>query len=200
MSNIKKQLTLQQLLTEVLNEVGDLKSIEPYQYTYSSDYGGGREIYYGNFTTSDGDEVLMTVEEVTDNVNVYDREKKYLDKIPPVFKQGKELQGKDLLFYEIVYSVEETTSQYRKTNVRELFRILKTVLEFTTQVIPKIVKEHGRQVIFTINSQAKHTENFEPSPQKDALYRSIILQNLPKDFRNAEVTLFGKPNIIFQKL
>jgi hypothetical protein len=187
MANVKKQLTLQKLIQEVIQEVGDLANIEPYRYTYLSN------IPAGTFITTEGEEVLMFMEKI-DLPEI---------KIPTIFKQtGRGLEEKNQIpIVQIGYTVQELATQARKTNLKELYRILKTLLNFVNRSIPAVVNKYGEDTLFIIASQSKSTEDFEPSPQKDALYREIFYKNLPKDqFRTAELNLNGKPTILFQKI
>lgn len=193
MSNLKKQLTLQQLLKEVLNEVGDLAGIKSYGFKYD------RSSYEGKFLTSESDQVVMFIQDITDVVQEY--EEFGLVKIPPVFRQtGKSLsQNTDVAFFDIGYNVNGTDTQFRKTDLRQLVRILKTVLEFAKVAVVDVMEDVGEKTVFIVSSQAKDTEESKPDPQKDALYRSIILQNLPPGFRTAELVIREKPAILFQK-
>lgn len=186
MSDLGKQLSLQKILQEVLLEIGDLANIEPYKYTYHSNIPGG------SFITTEGDEVFMFMQKI-DIPEI---------KIPTVFRQtGRGLEEKEQIpVIQIGFTVEDRATQARRTNLTQLYRILKTVLNFVDRSIPTILNTYGNDTLFIIASQSKDTEDFAPSPQKDALYREIFFKNLPKDeFRTAELDSKGKPTILFQK-
>lgn len=189
MSNLKKQFKLVKLIEEILQEVGDLRNVKPYPFTHNLHY------YTGSFITENGDLVSMSVQDIS---NQLDRKL-----IPPSFiKKVLGLVRTNIFegsIFQIAYEVEGSSTQYRKVEYGELVRILKTLVDFLNIVLDQVIKDHGRDTIFVIGSQAKDTADYKPDPQKDALYRSILLKNLPKDFRSAEINVEGKPGLIFQK-
>lgn len=179
MSNLKKQLKIMELLKEVLNEIGDLANIKPYPWRYDSAF------FEGSFFTEKDEMVRMGVE----NLSFFKDELK----LPPVFNPEKNE------IYQVSYSVEGNESQYRKASYKELAAILKTVMEFCKEVFQDVERSVGGKPIFMIASQSKYTQDYAPDPQKDALYKSIILKNLPTTHRSSEIDVKGKPVIIIQK-
>ena len=179
MSNLKKQLQLTELLKEILSEVGDLANIKPYPYNYK---GGG---FFGWFHTEQGDKVRMFIEDLGDFRGQFN--------LPPVFNPNRNS------IFQVAYSVEDSHTQHRKTTYKELAAILKTVVEFCKVAFEDIDRVFGDKPIFLIGSQSKHTEDYKPDPQKDALYKTIILKNLPSTYRTAEIDINGKPVIVIQK-
>lgn len=179
MSNLKKQLKIMELLKEVLNEVGDLANIKPYPWRYHPAF------FEGSFLTEKDEMVRMGVE----NLSFFKDE----FKLPPVFNPEENE------VYQVAYSVENTETQYRKASYRELASILKTVLEFCKEAFQDVERSVGGKPIYLIASQSKHSSEYATDPQKDALYKSIILKNLPPTYRTAEININGKPVIAIQK-
>jgi hypothetical protein len=180
MTKKSRQLVLQKLVKEIIQEVGDLRNVEPYKFNYV------KTLHAGAFTIPEIGGVTMYIEDITHDI--------LLGELPPVFSPyANEI-------FQIGYTVEGVGTQYKKTDYKQLIKILKTVLEFTKRAVPDVLEKYGQGTIFGIASQAKDTEDFIPSPQKDALYRAIVLQNLPEGFRNVELNLNGKPTILFQKI
>lgn len=168
-----------ELLKEVLNEVGDLANIKPYPYRYDS------FLLSGEFLTDKKEEVTMNL----DDLSVF-RDKL---KIPPVFNP----EENDI--FQVRYEVERTETQHRKASYGELAAILKTVMEFCKQAFKDAEASTQGKPIFLIASQSKESEGYAPDPQKDALYRSIVLKNLPSGYRTGTTNVNGKPVIIIQK-
>lgn len=168
-----------ELLKEVLNEVGDLANIKPFPYRYHSDF------FEGSFSTEKDEMVRMGLE----NISFFKDE----FTVPPVFNPEENE------IYQVVYSVEDSETQYRKASYKELAAILKTVMEFCKEAFEDAEESTGGKPIFLIASQSKHSSDYAPDPQKDALYKSIILKNLPTSYRSAEIVVKGKSVIIIQK-
>jgi hypothetical protein len=179
MCNLKKQLKLMELLKEVLNEIGDLANIKPYAYRYHSDF------FEGSFFTDKDEMVRMSL----DNLSSFRDE----FKLPPVFNPEQNQ------IYQVSYSVEDSQTQYRKASYKELVAIMKTVVEFCKEAFQDVEESTGGKPIFLIASQSKESQEYAPDPQKDALYKSIILKNLPSAYRTAEIDINGKPTMIIQK-
>lgn len=168
-----------ELLKEVLNEVGDLANIKPYPYRYHSDF------FEGSFFTDKDEMVRMSL----DNLSWF---REQLN-IPPVFNPEENQ------IYQVAYSVEDSETQYRKASYKELAAILKTVMEFCKEAFEDAEESTGGKPIFLIASQSKHSKEYGPDPQKDALYRSIVLKNLPPTYRTGSATVEGKPVIVIQR-
>lgn len=179
MGNVKKHLKLMELLKEVLNEIGDLTNIKSYTYRYHSDF------FEGSFFTDKDERVNMGIENLSSFRDEF--------KLPPVFNPEENE------IYQVAYYVEESQTQYRKASYKELAAIMKTVVEFCKEAFQDVKESVGGRPIFLIGSQSKYTADYKSDPQKDALYKSIILKNLPSTYRTGEIGINGKPVIIIQK-
>lgn len=145
-------IKLASIYAEILKEVGDLNNIEGYPYEKDSDR-------FFHFSDSDGDYVEVAFELFEDDMlNSLNR------KLP------------DGDYYSVGYDVELNQSQHKKSDYRNLLRIIKTVVEITV----KFVKEHPSLKGFIIFGTAKDMSVAvkQTDEQKDKLYKSVVYSKL----------------------
>lgn len=153
-----ENISLFQLLTEIISEVGEFNNIEPYKYI-TNERGG-------EFKTDEGNRVTVSVTEWP--LQLY----KNFEFPPIVDTTSKPM-------YNIGYSVEGEGDQFIKTNYKTLIKILKTV--------SLIIEYHLKQLdyknpIFTVFATGKKGKGHE-DPQKTMLYKEILSKNLPSNYR-----------------
>lgn len=155
------EIKLITLLREVVNEVGDLKNITPYDYELTNN--GGK------FTFVEDGEVLNVEVKIEDITN----QKEHF-MIPPV------LNPKNKNLYNVSYTVNGNDRQFIKSNPHILIKILKTV----TEIIKNIISKYENP-IFVILAQNK-IEGIKTDLQKFNYYKLILMQNIPTGYRYSE--------------
>lgn len=153
MKHLKK---FKSFITEnLITEVGDLKGIKTFPYKQVS-----RDVY--RFTSNVG-KVSVYIEELTQE------------------DTGLNVSYKDFdytkLQVNLGYSIEGVDSQYTKSNPRELFKIIKTVVQITNDYIAKY--SPYAVLFFGINKDGTLADD----EQKNALYITVASKNLPKGYR-----------------
>jgi len=153
-----------------LIEIGDLKGIKPFpyerilgdEYEFISNVGKV-EVNFGEYEQSDT------------NLNV-----KYegFDYKKPQINVGYILEGVD--------------SQYLKSNPRELFKILKTIVDITNDYI--LNNSPYTLLFFGVDKYGSSSDD----KQKNSLYLSIINQNLPTGYRLSKATI--KPEFVSKEM
>lgn len=152
------KIELFKLLSEIINEVGDLSNIEPYKFSLK-DTGG-------DFKTEEGYRVNVNLTKWSSNLH------KNL-----VFPPIVEIEGKNI--YNIGYSIEGEGSQFIKSNYKTLIKILKTV----SLIIEHHVKRLDSQnPIFTLFATDKRGKGHEDK-QKTLIYKEILSKNIPTGYR-----------------
>ncbi len=183
MSSPTKHILLSTIYEEILKEVGDLQNIEPYPFTVR-----GR---LAKVHTSGPEQIDIFYEEVSGYID--------MSSIPPVYNPEN---NKIVSF---TFDVNGVQTQFKKSNYKELIRILRTVAEFFKEVSPSILREYGDSTIFIIASQSKTSGEFLTDSQKDAIYYQILIKNLPNSFRINQLDLkilsgASKKAVVFQKI
>lgn len=166
-----------------INELFDFKNVPDYDYNYhaidDSLFTNSKSLI-GNFTLDDGAKVNVYIENI-------DRRLIYL---PPVFDLNHGVVN-------FVFSIEGTTKQYKKTTLKELLRIVKTV----SQIVQKFVISHNENILYTLYAEPKLGNDMLSDPQKSEMYQMVIGKYLPSGFRVGKGTYGGLklPIIAFQK-
>jgi hypothetical protein len=156
------KVSLLVLLKETLNEIGDLNNIEPFPYILTS-YGGTFDIEIPNYGVID-------VRVVTEDVSNFKQDFHF----PPIINP----EGKELI--NIAYSIDGTDSQFAKTNISLLMRILKTISEMINEILVKY-----EDPLFIIMASDKFG-GVKSDPQKFKFYKLILRQNMPSGWRIGE--------------
>jgi hypothetical protein len=146
-----------------ITEVGDLKGIKPFPY---------EEISWGEYKfKSNIGKVEVGFEEF------------YLTDVDlDVSYKGFDYE-EDLV--NVAYTLEGVDSQYLKSNPRELFKILKTVVDITNYFISE--NSPYALLFFGISKDG----SLQGDKQKNSLYLSIMNQNLPTGYRLSKATIEG---------
>jgi len=159
----------------LINEILDFNKIDSYEYNY---YGNNPLI--GEFYLEDNSRIKV----VKQKINPI-----FLD-IPQVFdlKNG---------IINIVFSINDITTQYKKTTFKELIKIIKTVV----LIIKKFIDSNNDNPIYVIHAEPKIENEFQISDrQKRELYKMILLKHLPNNYRISDGTFKNTiPVIVFQK-
>lgn len=135
----------------MLKEVGDLVNIIPYEFKK---------------TNSNKYEF-----KTNDNLNI-------LVLFSPYDKDDCEELNIDFPAYNISYYVEGIETQFKKTDYNYLMKIIKTIFNISLDWI----KSNPNINNITILAANKNKDKFlsQTDPQKDKLYKSIIISNLNK--------------------
>jgi len=157
---------LSQLLTEIINEVGDLQNIQPLPY----------DLAKGTFTVSHKGtdyrgKVLFTF---------FNKQGLGMIQFPPVVNLSNFETG-----YNIGYSIEGIGSQFIRGDIKLLLTVLKTV----SILVADFIKKHpdSMYLIFAENKIGIGMED----PQKLSLYKQILAKNLPQGFRVEKMSIEG---------
>lgn len=156
------------ILTEVINEIGDLKNLEPYKYKISQDRG--------SFNVLKNDKKYP----VKVTLSHWDEKFRNMLEFPP----AAEASNKPI--YALGYDINGDDTQVFSSDIRTLLRILKTVSEILEFHISKLKDQNP---IFAIFATDKKGAGYEDQ-QKLNLYRAILSQNIPQGWRMG----YGKNN------
>lgn len=157
--NIKE---LKQLIKEsYITEIGDLKGIKPFPY----------------------EQVLGDEYEFKSNLGKV--EVSFSEYSQPDTNLKVSYEGFDYTQTQVNvgYTLEGVGSQYLKSNPRELFKILKTVVDITNDYISK----QSPYVLLFFGSSKDGS--LKDDKQKNSLYLSIMNQNLPTGYRLSKATI-----------
>jgi len=186
-------MKLQSILYDILNEVGDLKSIEPYKYKlmYHVNLKNKKiKTHLGYFKDSDDDEVVMKMEPV-DHVKFYSF-------LSPKIPNSIQIDANTLLYY-VRYVVNNNENQEKKSSFSQLLRIVKTLVDFIVDVIEKNRYEN---VVIFIGAAAKTGMGHDS--QKFRFYERVVQNVLPNSYRYGIGSAIGntgkhQPVIYIQK-
>lgn len=161
------------LLRENLLEVGDLQNISSYSEVKTisdSEY---------QFYSEDGSTVNVNFEKITPAYT-------QLIKSPPIIdkKNIKE-------YYNLGYSVDNQDTQAKKSTIKELLRIMKTISEIVNEWLVK----NRNCAILILETNKKHP-NKVGFGQKSLLYQAVISKNLPGGYLGREVKFAGTDGIL----
>lgn len=93
--------------------------------------------------------------------------------------------------YNILYSVSDVDTQYRKSGYSYLIKILKTVTDIIIETILKNDQHTDKyQHIYCIGSVSK-IGSLSSDDQKDMIYRQIAKNHLPPGYRISEIKFKG---------
>jgi hypothetical protein len=180
-SKLSEQTRIMNLIEELINEVGDLTNIKPFDFKFRGDDG--------YFYIDEKTEVVMFYNQLSNenksNLNNYNKILE-IDKNP---------------IFDIGFSVNGEITQAVKGDLKLLNKILKTVLIYAKHVID-IIEDNYKEYkpIFLIGSQAKNTKIFKDDEQKMEYYTYIILNNLPDTYRKYTGKYKNKTVLMIQKL
>jgi hypothetical protein len=146
-----------------ITEVGDLKGIKPFPYNSNQILGDTYE-----FTSNIG------------KVNVFYEELEQSDTNLNVKYEGFDYTKPQV---NVGYDLEGVDSQYLKSNPRELFKILKTVVNITNEYIKD--ESPYALLFFGVSKDG----SLQGDKQKNSLYLSIMNQNLPTGYRLSKATI-----------
>lgn len=152
-------------LSKLLLETIDFTKIESYPFNVVS--------LTTEFET-ELDKVLVSFKKIED----FERSIKY----PPVLINTKEIIG-----YNIQYSIAGEDTQYRKSDYKYLIKILKTVTDIIIETITKNdSKLSTYQNIYCVGSISK-LGKLTGDDQKNMIYRQIAKNHLPPGYRVSEI-------------
>ena len=158
-------IKLSKLLTEILNEFGDLKGIEPVKWQRVSD----RYLFQVDNNKVECSFSPWTHEELVDVI------------IPSVDNevfQDTVVKKRALLLnsYNLGFTVNGRSDQAKKTDVQTFLVILSTIVKIAKDFI-----ETNNPFILTIFSSSKFG-GISNDKQKDLIYREISRQHLPSNY------------------
>lgn len=168
----KNVISLLNLLNESLLEIGDLKNIKPY-----------------TFNKIRNDKYEFTIENEDKIDVIFTRISKDLEEfifLAPIFK--KELI-KD--FYNLGYSIKGISTQAKKTDVKELLKVMSTLMG----IVQDFLREKKLTSVLIFEENKKESLGFIKG-QKSLIYKSIISQNLPNGYISGPVKYAGIEGLI----
>jgi hypothetical protein len=158
------KIGLIKLLNEILSEVGDLENIEPYT---DIEYHSPRAAY---FYTDSGDSVDIEIET---GINMFELSTSLVE-IPKIVKQTWEQTKGNKDIINVNFLVNYSATKGSKTDLKEYYRIVKTVLDFTNDYVNKF-KPFLVLIIAEEASSEKNTKN--------NFYSNIISRNINHDYQ-----------------
>jgi hypothetical protein len=181
------KISLAQLISEIINEVGDLKNIEPYKYTTSKwKYG-----FIGKFKA-----ILPSSDEIP--VEVYitkiDERNKLDIELPSVF----EVEDQRVIGFAIAYTIKGIDAQYEKSDLKTYTKIMATVVSILKEIIAKNEAIYYKP-LYLFSSTSK--EGIMGSVDtKLKYYQAILNYNLSSGYRMGKGTFAGMDMIAIQKI
>lgn len=156
-------MRLTKLLNEVLNEIGDLNSIEPMYVKYHSP-----EAAYSYTDSMDRIDMKIKSDEKWSDLE------QNIVEIPKIVQQtyNQTKGNKDII--SVGFSVNNDNKQGNKLDLKEYYRILKTVLDFTNNYINKFQPF----IILIIAEEISLGKN-----TKNNLYLNIIKHNINNNYK-----------------
>jgi len=152
------KIDILKLLAEVINEIGDLSNIEPYNYNIKSTGG--------DFRIEDGYRVSVNLTTWPPPLH-----KNFI--FPPVV----ELNNNPI--YNVGYTIEGEGSQFIKSNYKTLIKILKTVSLIVEHHLNRLDSQNP---IFTFFAEGKKGKGHDDR-QKTLMYKEILSKNIPPNYR-----------------
>jgi hypothetical protein len=161
---MRTKIKLVKLLNEILNEIGDLQNIKPYE---DLEYSSPRSAY---FYTDSRDLVDIEIE---NNISYEDLQVSLIE-MPKIFTQtyNKTKGSKDII--NINFMVNYDDKKGAISNIKEYYRILKTVLLFSNEYI----KKTQPFAVIILASEVESSKNI-----KGQLYLNIIKNNIDSNYR-----------------
>lgn len=155
-----KNIKLLELLSKIVNEVGDLKNIKSFKYDMTPT-GGEFNVLLNNKETK----VKLNITEVPVDL-------KQNFNLPPIVDPDNKT------IYNIGFNIEGNDEQFSRENYHTLIQILKTVVD----IIKNSLIKYPKNSIFIFFATSKIGKGFY-DPQKIQLYKLIMQQNLPPGYR-----------------
>ena len=159
-------MKIKTLLEDIVNELGDLKNIKPYEVVPKK---LGKEESY-RFITEEGDVGFIHFSHLDDEeVDDMSLEEKY-------YGNG----------YEVEYSLNGTYLQSHVESLGELLRIISTVVEAI-----KIHMEKSNSLLYVVYGARKR--NLGGTNQKFNLYKAVVSKHIPPGWEIGETnkSLYG---------
>jgi hypothetical protein len=175
--------SLVELIKESMNEIMDFSNIDNYDYEYY-DFNlnnNQNKSLIGRFQLDDNLNVEVFVEKINSELVI----------VPPILDKSGEI-------YNIAYSIEGNTKQYKKTTLKELIKILKTVTLIVKEFINSVDTSEINP-IFVLYSEPKNNEILS-NGQKYELYSELLSKQLTPEYRISTATYNNSKNLVaFQK-
>jgi hypothetical protein len=165
-------IKLLSLLAENLVEYGDLKNIQPYNFSKKSN------VHY-QFTSENGSNVDVKFTTLT-SLEIQ------FTKIPPIIDKNKISS-----YFNVAYEVDGTAVQAKTSNISELLRIMKT----TVSIVDNFLNDNKNAAILIFEDNKKPELGFSKG-QKSLLYNAVISQNLPSGYTSREVSFVDAQGLI----
>lgn len=180
---MESKIDFMSLISEIINEVGDLKNITSYPYTT---HKRGMN-YICRFKA----EVNGVNQDITVSIELSNPSFKDNLILPPVFEKDGDL-------YNISFNVNGIDAQFAKTNLSLYLKILKTVTEITSDIISE-TDVNSLNNIYMLGSVSKEGITGK-NDTKLKYYRAILNSNLPSGYRMAEGKFYSFNILALQKI
>jgi hypothetical protein len=184
---VNPKLSLISLISEMINEVGDLKNIEPYKYTISKwKYG-----FIGKFKAilSSNDETPVEV-----YLTEIDKRNKLDIELPSVF----EVEDQRVIGFAIAYTIEGIDAQYEKSDLKTYTKIMATVISILKEVITKNEAIYYKPLYLFSSTSKEGVMGSVDTKLK--YYQAILNYNLPPGYRMGKGKFAGMDMIAIQKI
>jgi hypothetical protein len=173
--------SLIEIINEELDEIMDFTNIDSFDYQDFNPNNKSIISLIGEFKLDDGSKVQVHIQKINPE----------LVKTPPVLDKTNGV-------FNIVYTVEGKTNQYKKTTIKELIKILKTV----TLIVKKYIDSKNNSnlnPIYILYSEPKDNVGLTDG-QKNELYKELLKKQLTPEYRiSSAIYNKSKELIAFQK-
>jgi len=170
-----------EIINEELNEIMDFTNIDSFNYQYFNPNYESAISLIGEFKLDDNTNAQVFIQKINPN----------LVETPPVLDKTNGV-------FNIVYTIEGKTNQYKKTTIKELIKILKTV----TLIVKKYIDANDNSnlnPIYILYSEPKDNVGLTDG-QKYELYKELLRKQLTPEYRISSATYNkSKELVAFQK-
>jgi hypothetical protein len=184
---VNSKISLALLISEIINEVGDLKNIETYEYSISKT----SEMFTGEFTailpSENKTEIKVFIVKM-DPTNKVDIE------LPPIF----EINYPKIKSFSIAYTIKGEDAQYDKTDFKTYAKIMATVVKIVKDIISQNEKIYYKPLYLFLSTSKMGEMGTQDTKLK--YYQAILNNNLPSGYRMGKGKFAGMNIIALQKI
>jgi hypothetical protein len=185
MGNFK--LSLASLISEIINEVGDLKNINPYNYQLTKYPGGIAGNFWVEFPSGKQEMADVIIESI-DPSNKIDIE------LPPVF----EINDPKIKGFSIAYTIGNEDAQFDKSDLKTYVKVMATVVNIVKEVVSDNEKKYYKPLYLFLSTSK--TGEMGTQDTKLKYYQAILNNNLPSGYRMGKGKFAGMDIIAIQKI
>lgn len=181
------KISLASLISEIINEVGDLQNIKPYDYQLTKYPGGIAGNFWVEFPSGKQEMADVTIE-LIDPSNKIDIE------LPPVF----EVNDPKIKGFSIAYTIGNADAQFDKSDLKTYVKIMSTVVNIVKEAVLDNEKIFYKPLYLFLSTSK--TGELGTQDTKLKFYQAILNSNLPSGYRMGKGKFAGMNIIAVQKI